>query len=73
MHHTWRQSTFEISTDPQRIDIALVHDFLTHSYWAKGIPRETVERSLQHSLCFGVYQGKQQVGFARVITILHWE
>lgn len=68
MHHTWRHSTFEISTDSQPLDIALVHDFLTNSYWARGIPRETVERSLQHSLCFGVYEGKQQVGFARVLT-----
>jgi GNAT superfamily N-acetyltransferase len=59
---------FEISTDPSRIDIALVHRFLTTSYWAKGIPEATVRRSIEHSLCFGVYRGPRQVGFARVVS-----
>lgn len=64
----WINGEFEISTDPARIDLALVHGFLTSSYWAKGIPAETVQRSIQNSLCFGVYCGQQQVGFARIIT-----
>jgi GNAT superfamily N-acetyltransferase len=59
---------YEISTDRQRIDIAVVHAFLTQSYWSPGIPREVVERAIANSLCFGVYLGAQQVGFARVIT-----
>lgn len=59
---------YEISCDPDRIDIALVHDFLRTSYWAEGRSRETVERSISNSLCFGVYVGGRQVGFARVIT-----
>jgi len=63
-----RDGEFEISTDPSRIDIPLVHRFLTASYWAKGIPEETVRRSIERSLCFGVYCGSRQVGFARVIT-----
>jgi GNAT superfamily N-acetyltransferase len=59
---------YEISTDRQRIDIAAVHAFLTQSYWSPGIPREVVQRAIANSLCFGVYLGMQQVGFARVVT-----
>ncbi len=58
-----------ISADPSRLDIPLIHRFLTEeSYWAKGIPLETVERSIRNSMAFGVYNGDRQVGFARVIT-----
>lgn len=57
-----------IDTDKTRLDLDVVHGFLATSYWAKGIPRETVERSIEGSLCFGVYEGRRQVGFARVIT-----
>jgi GNAT superfamily N-acetyltransferase len=60
--------TYEISTDPSRLDITLVHGFLSNSYWAKGRPREVVERSIQSSLCFGVYAEGRQIAFARVIT-----
>ena len=59
---------FEISTDPTRIDVALVHQFLADSYWAHGRTRAVVERSLQNSICFGVYRQAQQVAFGRVIT-----
>jgi N-acetylglutamate synthase-like GNAT family acetyltransferase len=59
---------FEISTDPARFDIDLIHRFLSSSYWASGRSREVVERSIHHSLCFGVYGDAGQVGFARVIT-----
>jgi GNAT superfamily N-acetyltransferase len=59
---------YEISTDRSRLDIALIHDFLRSTYWAQGIPRAIVERSIQHSLCFGAFLGRQQVGFARAIT-----
>ncbi len=68
MHCHWSQDEFEISTDPSRIDVAAVHDFLSTSYWAKGIPLEIVRRSIQNSLCFGIYRSKEQIGFARVIT-----
>ena len=61
-------SEYEISCDPQRIDIVLVHDFLRSSYWAEGRSREVVERSIRHSLCFGVYLAGRQVAFARVVT-----
>ena len=59
---------YEISTDQNRLDIGLIHDFLRTSYWAKDIPRTVVEKSVKHSLCFGAYQGNEQVGFARVIS-----
>ena len=60
----------EISTDKQRLDLPKIHDFLCNrSYWAKGIPLEVVQRSIDNSMCFGVYNGEgEQVGFARVIT-----
>jgi len=58
-----------ISDDPSLLDRALIHEFLSRrSYWAQGRPRETVDRSISNSLCFGVYRAGQQVGFARVVT-----
>ena len=62
-------SEYEVSCDQARIDVSLVHAFLRDSYWAQGRSRETVERSIRNSLCFGVYgaDGKQ-IAFARVIT-----
>lgn len=68
MHHSWSRGDFEISTDPVRIDVDLVHEFLTSSYWAQGIPVETVRRSIENSICFGIYHGRQQVGFARIVS-----
>lgn len=70
MPFSWRRERdeFEISTDRARVDIAAVHSFLTASYWAQGIPLPVVERSIRNSLCFGVYRGREQAGFARVIT-----
>ena len=64
-----RRGEFVISTDRARLDPDVIHRFLTNCYWAKGIPREVVERSIEHSLCFGIYDGSgEQVGFARVIS-----
>ena len=61
--------TIAISTDRARLDVALIHRYLCEeSYWANGIPRELVERSIANSLCFGAYDGAAQVGFARVVT-----
>ena len=58
-----------VTTDPSRLDLDVIHGYLTRSYWAEGIPREVVARSLLHSLCFGLYEpGGRQVGFARVVT-----
>lgn len=58
----------DISTDRARLDLDYVHRFLAASYWAEGIPRNIVETSIRHSLCFGVYKDRQQIGFARVVT-----
>lgn len=65
-----RRGEFLISTDPARLNLDVIHGFLTtKSYWVKGIPREIVARSIQHALCFGIYDGDgAQVGFARVIS-----
>jgi len=64
----YRKGEFFTSTDRAKLDLNFVHGFLTESYWAKGIPREVVVRSIQNSLCFGLYCGTEQIGFARVIT-----
>lgn len=63
-----RRGEFLLSTDPERLDIDLIHNFLAESYWARGIPREIVARSIENSLCFGVYSEDKQVAFARVIS-----
>jgi GNAT superfamily N-acetyltransferase len=64
-----RHGEFELSTDPARLDHALVHRFLSEqSYWASGVPREVVDRAIEHSLCFGVYRDGAQVAFARAVT-----
>ncbi|MDE3145504.1 MAG: GNAT family N-acetyltransferase [Bacteroidota bacterium] len=58
-----------ISTDPSKLNIEVIHKYLSQeSYWAKDIPFETVKRSIEHSLCFGLYHQQQQLGFARLIT-----
>jgi N-acetylglutamate synthase-like GNAT family acetyltransferase len=59
---------FLISTDRAKLDVDVIHGFLTRSYWAEGIPRETLMRAIENSLCFGVYNGGEQVGFARVVS-----
>jgi len=62
-------AALRISTDPAELDVALIHRFLSQqSSWARGIPRELVERSIAHSLCFGGFLDGQQVAFARVVT-----
>ena len=57
-----------ISDDKTRLNIPMIHAYLHSSYWAEGIPLETVARSVEHSLCFGAYLGDAQVGFARVVS-----
>lgn len=59
---------FEISTDPERLDVDMIYRFLSDSYWAEGRGRDIVERSIQNSVCFGGYLDNRQIGFARVIT-----
>jgi GNAT superfamily N-acetyltransferase len=65
----YRRGEFLISTSRERLDLDVVHGFLTNCYWAKGISREVVARSIEHSLCFGIYAGSGgQIGFARVVS-----
>ena len=69
MIHEWTRGEYTISTDPRRLDLDLIHDFLSaRSYWAAGRSRARVVRSIEHSLPFGLYHGNGQVGFARVVT-----
>ena len=58
----------DISTDKSRLDIGVIHQFLTNIYWAKGKTIEEVIRSIDNSLNFGVYLNNEQIGFARVCT-----
>ena len=65
----YQQDGFTISTDRARMDVDVIHHYLSQdSYWAKNIPREIVERSIQNALCFGIFTAERQVGFARVIS-----
>jgi GNAT superfamily N-acetyltransferase len=59
-----------ISSDPSLLDLRVIHGFISQSYWAKGMPEALVARMIENSLCFGVYLGREQVGFARVISDL---
>jgi GNAT superfamily N-acetyltransferase len=59
-----------VDTDKRRLDLDVIRGFLSTSYWSPGIPRDTVQRAIDNSLCFGAYVGDRQVGFARVITDL---
>jgi GNAT superfamily N-acetyltransferase len=65
----WRKGDYTISDDCARLDLDVIYNFLNESsYWARGRSRERVERSVEHSLPFGVYRDGRQVGFARVVT-----
>ena len=65
----YRRGDLLISTNRERLSLDVIHGFLTSGYWAKGIPREVVARSIEHALCFGIYDGDgAQIGFARVIS-----
>ena len=62
-------ATFEISTDKSRLDVEMIHRFLAEeSYWAKTRTPEQTRTAIEHSICFGVYQGDRQIGFARVVS-----
>ena len=65
----WRRDGLVVSTDPARLDLALVHRWLAEeSYWARGVPFDVVRRAAAHSLNFGLYDAGAQVGYARVVT-----
>lgn len=64
----YKRDNFSISDDPVKLDIDAICDFLSRAYWADTRPREVIEKSIQFSLNFGVYDGEKQIGYARVVT-----
>jgi len=69
MSQSWQRGDYSISTDRLRLDLELIHNYLSNeSYWASGRSRDVVERSIENSLPFGIYRDSELVGFARVVT-----
>ncbi len=68
MNREYTKEHYTISTDKDKLQLKVIHDFLKNSYWAKGIAFETVKKAAENSLCFGMYYQNEQMGFARVIT-----
>ena len=65
----WRRGDYTISSDDKRLDISVIHDFISnHSYWGQGRAIEVVQRALDNSFNFGVYHHQNLIGFARVVT-----
>jgi GNAT superfamily N-acetyltransferase len=64
----FRNGPYWITTDNRKLDLDAIHAYLSRSFWAEGIPKATVARAIENSLCFGLFDGSQQVGFARVVT-----
>lgn len=64
----WRRGRYHVSTDAARLDVKGTSAFLGSTYWAQGRPESVVRRSIEGSIAFGVYDGDEQVGFARVVT-----
>jgi len=59
---------FIVSSDKSKLNVDVVYEFLTNSYWAAGRSREAVEKTINSSICFGIYNGNDQAGYARVLT-----
>lgn len=68
MKKNFRRRNYLISTDKSKLDFKVVHNFLSNSYWAKNRKAETMKKAIKNSICFGLYQNRKQIGFARVIT-----
>ena len=63
------RGNFIISTEKSKLQIDVIHKYLSEeSYWAKNISKERVQRAIEHAICFGVYDGEKQIGFARIVT-----
>jgi GNAT superfamily N-acetyltransferase len=68
-HNEWHKNGYRISTDRTELDLDVIYDFISQkSYWGAGRPRKVIFKSVQNSLCFGIYKNDEQVGFARVVT-----
>jgi GNAT superfamily N-acetyltransferase len=71
MHYECQNPPFFLSTDPDKLDLKVIHQFLSEeSYWAENITYKTVQDSIDDTLCFGLYVGEEQVGFGRMVTDL---
>jgi GNAT superfamily N-acetyltransferase len=68
MTHEWQRDPYIISTDKNKLDLEVIHGFLTRSYWSEGISIARVSKAIENSLCFGLYKGDEQIGFTRVVT-----
>jgi len=68
MAETWQRGEYTISTDNERLDLHVIHDFISKSYWGQGRKLEVVQRALDNSLNFGIYKDSKLVGFGRVVT-----
>ncbi|HEX4373001.1 MAG TPA: GNAT family N-acetyltransferase [Puia sp.] len=65
----WQKENFIISDEKEKLNAEYIHDYLSNkSYWAENIPLETVKKSIDGSICFGMYENEKQIGFARVVT-----
>jgi GNAT superfamily N-acetyltransferase len=65
----WHREQYTINTDKSKLDIGMIHHFLyTSAHWAVGRPMRVVRKSIENSLCFGLYIGTDQIGFARIVT-----
>ncbi|MEP6677647.1 MAG: GNAT family N-acetyltransferase [Ferruginibacter sp.] len=63
------KNDFIISSDKSKLNVDVIHNYLSkESYWAKNIPLTTVQKSIEHSFCFGLYEKEKQIGFARLVT-----
>ncbi len=64
----WKKNRYRISTNKQDLQTDVIHGFLKTAYWSPGIAKETVQKAMDNSLCFGLYSRERQIGFARVVT-----
>ncbi len=64
----WEFGGYIINTDKSLVSAARVKEFLSDSYWAADRTKELIEKTIEHSFCYGIYYGEEQVGFARVVT-----
>ncbi|TQV78404.1 GNAT family N-acetyltransferase [Denitrobaculum tricleocarpae] len=65
----WQKENYRLTTDTARFDMEVLFRFISEeSYWARGMARETFERAVRHSVCFGLFDGDRQIGFGRVVS-----
>lgn len=63
-----RRGEYTVSSDPARMEMDVIHGYLSRAYWCEEIPRELLDRAVQNSLCFGLFERETQIGFVRVVT-----